>query len=91
MIFFQIDPSVAMITNYSTIGCTCPKPHTFRNSHVLIYSFNTRSLLLHKNDVFLNYNLKTTHILCFNETHFNTLMSNNTPSNIDTRTHSIIM
>ncbi len=78
-----------MITKYSMIGCTCPKPHTFRNSHVLIYSFNTRSLLLRKNDVFLNYNLKTTHILCFNETHFNTLTFNNL-LNIDTRTHSTI-
>jgi hypothetical protein len=27
-----------------------PKPHTFRDSHVLIYSFNTRSLFLHKNE-----------------------------------------
>ncbi len=66
------------------------KPHTFRDSHVLIYSFNIRSLLLHKNDVFSYYNLKTTHILCFNETHFNTLTSNNTSLNIDTRTHSMI-
>ncbi len=72
------------------IGCTCPKPHTFHNSRVLIYSFNIRSLLLHKNDVFSFYNLKTTHILCFDETHFNTLTSNNTPFNIDTKTHSMI-
>ncbi len=64
------------------------KPHTFCNSHVLIYSLNTESLLLHKNNVFSNYNLKTTHILCFNETHFNTLMFDNTSSNIDTMTLS---
>jgi hypothetical protein len=32
---------------------------------------NTRSLSLHKNDVFLDYNLKASHILCLNETHFN--------------------
>jgi hypothetical protein len=67
-----------------------PKPHTFHDSHVLIYSFNTRSSLLHKNDVFWDYNFKTTHILCLNETHFNTLTSNNTSLNIDTRTHSMI-
>jgi len=67
-----------------------PKPHTFHDSHVLIYSFNTRSLPLHKNDLFSYYNLKTTHILYLNETHFNTLTSNNTSLNIDTRTHSII-
>jgi hypothetical protein len=66
------------------------KPHTFCDSHVLIYSLNTRSLLLHKNDVFSYYNFKTAHILCFNETHFNTLTSNNTSLNIDTRTHSMI-
>ncbi len=47
-------------------------------------------MLLHKNDVSSNYNLKTTHILCLNETHFNTLTSNNTSLNIDTRTHSMI-
>ncbi len=45
---------------------------------------------LHKNDVFLKYNLKIAHILCFNRTHFNTLMFNNTSSNIDRRTHSMI-
>jgi hypothetical protein len=67
-----------------------PKPHTFRDSHVLIYSFNIKSLLSHKNDGFSDYNLKTTHILCLNETQFNTLMFNNTSLNIDTRTHSMI-
>jgi exonuclease III len=67
-----------------------PKPYTFHDSHVLIYSFNTRSLPLYENDVFSNYNLKTAHILCLNETHFNTLMFNNTSLNIDTRTHSMI-
>ena len=45
---------------------------------------------LHKNDVFSYYNLKMAHILCFNETHFNTLTSNNTSLNTDTRTHSMI-
>jgi hypothetical protein len=35
-----------------------PKPHTNHDSHVLIYSFNTRSLPLHKNDVFSDYNIK---------------------------------
>jgi hypothetical protein len=67
-----------------------PKPHTFRDSYVLIYFFNTRSLLLHKNDVLLDYNLKTVHILCLNQTHFNTLAFNNTSLNIDTKTHSMI-
>jgi hypothetical protein len=66
-----------------------PKPHTFCDSHALIYSLNTRSLLSHKNDVLSGYNLKTTHIFCLNETHFNTLTSNNTSLNIDT-THSVI-
>jgi len=47
-------------------------------------------LLLHKNDVFSDYNLKIAHILCFNETYFNTLTSNNTSLNIDTRTRSMI-
>jgi hypothetical protein len=51
---------------------------------------NNKSLPLHKNDVFSKYNLKIAHILCFNETHFNTLMFNNTSSNIDIRTHSMI-
>ncbi len=45
---------------------------------------------LQKNDVFSNYNFKITHILCFNGTHFNTLMFNNTFPNIDTKTHSMI-
>ncbi len=35
-----------------------PTPSTLRNSHILIYSLNTRSLLLHKNDIFFYYNLK---------------------------------
>ncbi len=94
MIFFQIDPHVAMeMHQLQTIAwwfVPIPKPHTICDSHVLFYSFNIRSLPLHKNDVFLDYNLKTTHILCLNETHFNTLMSNNTSLNIDTKTHSMI-
>jgi len=72
------------------MGLLVPKPHTFSDSHVLIYSLNTRSLILHKNDVFSDYNLKMAHILCLNETHFNTLTSNNTSLNTDTRTHSMI-
>jgi len=67
-----------------------PKLYTLHDSHVLIYFLNTRSLSLYKNDVSLYYNLKTTHILCINETNFNTLMFNNTSLNIDTRTHSMI-
>ncbi len=95
MNFFQIDPSVAMeMHQLQTIAqwdVLVPKQHTFHGSHVLIYSLNIRSLLLHKNDVFSDYNLKTTHIVCFNnETHFNTLTSNNTSLNINTRTHSMI-
>ncbi len=78
------------IVNHYMMGCILPKPHTFCDSHVLIYFLNIRSLLLHKNDVFSNYNLKIAHILCFNETHFNTLTSNNTSLNVDTRTHSMI-
>jgi hypothetical protein len=71
--------------------CTCPQTTYIRDSHVLIYSLNIRSLPLHKNDIFSNYNLKS-HFkhMCFNETHFNTLMFNNTSLNIDTRTHSMI-
>jgi hypothetical protein len=67
-----------------------PKPHTFCDSHVLIHFFNTRSLPLHKNDVFSNYNIKTTHIFVLQWNTFNTLTSNNTSLNIDTRTHSMI-
>jgi hypothetical protein len=95
MIFFQIDPNAVMeMHQLQTIAqwdVLVPKPHTFRDSHVLIYSLNIKSLPLHKNDVFLDYNLKTTHILCLNETHFSTLTYNNTSLNIDTRTHSMIM
>jgi len=47
-------------------------------------------LPLHKNDVFSKYNFKIAHILCFNETYFNTWMFYNTSSNIDTKTHSMI-
>jgi hypothetical protein len=52
MNFFQIDPSIAMeMCQMQTIAqwdvLVSPKPHTFRDSHVLIYSLNTRSLLLH--------------------------------------------
>ncbi len=64
-----------------------PKPHTFCNSHVFIYSFNTRSLPLHINDV--DYNLKTSYILWFKEMHFNA-NTKKTPLNINTTTHSTI-
>jgi hypothetical protein len=67
MIFFQIDPSVIMemcwLQTIARWDVLVPKPHTFCYLHVLIYSFNTRSLLLHKNDVFLDYNFKTAHIV----------------------------
>jgi hypothetical protein len=90
MIFFQIDQSVAMemrqLQTTTRWNVLVPKSYTFCNSHVLIYFLNTKSLPLHKNDVFSDYNTKTIHILCFNETHFNTLTSNNTSLNIDTRT-----
>jgi hypothetical protein len=94
MIKFQIDPIVAMemyqLPSTTQWDVLVPKPHTFYNSLVLIYSFNIRSLHLRKNDVFSYYNFKTTHILCLNETNFNTLTSNNTSLNIDTRLHSTI-
>jgi hypothetical protein len=64
-----------------------PKSHMFCSSQVLIYS---GSLPLHKNDIFLDCNFKTTHILCFSETHFNTWTFNNTFLNIDIRTHLTI-
>jgi hypothetical protein len=50
------------------------KPHIFHNSLVFIYStLDIRSLSLYKTDVLLYYNIKTTHILHFNEMHFDTL------------------
>ncbi len=80
MNFFQIDPSFAMDMHWlqTTTRWDVFKPHTFCDSHVLIYSLNTISLLLHKNDIFSYYNFKTIDILCLNETHFNTLTFNNT-------------
>jgi hypothetical protein len=88
--FFQIDPSVAMemrqLQTTTRWNVLVPRSHTFCNSDVLIYSLNTRSLPSHKNDVFSDYNIKTTHISCLNETHFKTLTSNNISLNIDTRT-----
>jgi hypothetical protein len=51
-------------------GILLPTPYTFHHSHVLIYYLNTKSLSLHKNDVLVDYNPKTSHILCLNETHF---------------------
>ncbi len=60
---FQIDPSVAieiLVQLQTTIRwyVLILTSHTFRHSHVLICSLNIRSLSLHKNDVFLDYNLK---------------------------------
>jgi hypothetical protein len=40
------------------------------------YIFPQYKLLLHKNEVFFDYNLKIAHILCSNETHFNPSSSN---------------
>jgi hypothetical protein len=62
-----------------------PKPHTFCDSHVLIYFLNSKSLPIQQNDVLLDCNFKIVHILCLNEIHFNTLTSNNTSLNIDTK------
>jgi hypothetical protein len=44
------------------MGLLVPKPHTFRDSHVLIYSLNTRPLILHKNDVIWDYNFEMAHM-----------------------------
>jgi hypothetical protein len=73
MNFFQIDSSVAMeICQLQTTtwwDVFVPKPHTFRDSHVLIYFLNTtKSLLLHKKYVLLDCNFKIVHILCLNKT-----------------------
>ncbi len=64
-----------------------PKPHTFCNSHVFIYSLNTRSLPLHINDV--DYNLKTSYILWFNDW-ISMQIQKKTSLNINTTTHSTI-
>jgi hypothetical protein len=42
----------------------------FRDSHIVICLLNTRSLSLHKDDIYFYYNLQASHILCLNETHF---------------------
>lgn len=72
---FQIDPSVAMemhrLQSVAWWNVLVTRPYTIRNSHILDYSLNTKSSSLHKNNVFLDYNLKTSHILCYYETHFN--------------------
>jgi hypothetical protein len=47
-----------------------PSPHILHHSHVFIFSLNIKSLSLHKNDVCVDYNLKASHILCLNETTF---------------------
>ncbi len=46
------------------IGLLVPTPSTLRNTHILIYSFDTRSLL-HKNDIFFDYNLKYNSYIMF--------------------------
>jgi hypothetical protein len=76
MIFFQINPSVAiemhqLQTKFAQWDVLIPTPHTLCHSQVFICSLNTRSLSLHKNDVLFYCNLKASHILCLNETHFN--------------------
>jgi hypothetical protein len=75
MKIFQIDPSVAIEMHWlQTIArwdVLIPTPHTLCHSHVLICSLNIKSLPLDKNDLFIYYNLKASHILCFNETPFN--------------------
>jgi hypothetical protein len=64
---FQIDPSVAMemcqlqtITRWDVV---VPKPHTFHDSHVLIYSLNTISLPLHKMIFFRLESQNSSHIV----------------------------
>ncbi len=47
-----------------------PTPSTLRNTHILIYSFDTRSLL-HKNDIFFDHNLKYNSYVMFKEKYFN--------------------
>ena len=47
----------------------------FRDSHVVICSLNTRALSLHKDDIYFDYNLQASHILCLNETHFDLKIS----------------
>ena len=42
----------------------------FRDSHVVICSLNTKLLSLHKDDIYSDYNLQASFILCLNETHF---------------------
>jgi len=67
-----------------------PTPHILHHSHVFIFSLNIKSISLHKNDVCFDYNLKASHILCFNETHFNPQTSN-IISLIDLEKHSSII
>jgi len=82
MIFFQIDPSIAMEMCWlqTTAQWDDLSPNHIRfmiHMYYFILSILDHCLYI-KMMVFLDYNLKTTHILCLNETHFNTLMSNNT-------------
>ncbi len=39
-----------------------------RQTHTIIQSLNTRFLLLHFQNIEMNHNLQTSHILCLNET-----------------------
>jgi hypothetical protein len=91
---FQIDPIVAIEMHWlQTIAwwdVLMPTPHILHHSHVFIFSLNIKSISLHKNDVCFDYNLKASHILCFNETHFNPQTSN-IISFIDLEKHSSII
>jgi len=49
-----------------------PKPHTFHDSHVLIYPFNTRSLFLHKNNVFFWITISKQLTYCASMKHIST-------------------
>jgi hypothetical protein len=81
MKIFQIDSSIVIEMHQLQTITWCDilihTPHTFCHSHVFICFLNIISLSLHKNDMFFDYNLKTSSILCLIETHFNPQTSNN--------------
>jgi hypothetical protein len=45
-----------------------PYLQPFKKTHTIIQSLNTRSLSLHFQDIEMDHNLQTSHILCLNET-----------------------
>jgi len=45
-----------------------PYLQPFRQTHTIIQSLNTRFLLFHFQNIEMNHNLQTSHILCLNET-----------------------